>query len=244
MQKTEFALKFETLNNQNDGACPVIIVAAGSSSRMQGTDKQFSLLGGIPVLARTLCAFENSSVISEITVVTRAEKIADIEKLAERYGVKKLKTVIEGGATRADSVRNGIALYKDKANKILVHDGARPLVSDEVIRRVATALKDRDSVTCGVRPKDTIKVINEQSVSVSTPDRASLIAVQTPQGVNVDLFLKITENADMTKFTDDTSVMESAGIETLIVEGDYKNIKITTPEDLDIAEVFACQKEW
>ena len=95
MQKTEFALKFETLNNQNDGACPVIIVAAGSSSRMQGTDKQFSLLGGIPVLARTLCAFENSSVISEITVVTRAEKIADIEKAVNDRDGKDYKTLFQ-----------------------------------------------------------------------------------------------------------------------------------------------------
>ena len=236
MQKTEFALKFKEIGKNNSGF-PVIIVAAGSSSRMQGTDKQFSLLGGIPVLARTLLAFENSAVISEITVVTRSEKIADIKKLGERYSVSKLKNVIEDGSTRAASVRCGIAIYKDKTEKILVHDGARPLVSDEVIHRVVDGLKHFDSVTCGVRPKDTVKEINDQNVSVNTLDRAHLMAVQTPQGVNVDVFLDVTENADMSKFTDDTSVMEFAGKKTLIVEGDYKNIKITTVSDLKSLEV-------
>jgi 2-C-methyl-D-erythritol 4-phosphate cytidylyltransferase len=92
--------------------------------------------------------------------------------------------------------------------------------------------------------KDTIKEVNAQSLSVNTPDRSALVAVQTPQGVNVDIFLKTTENADMSSFTDDTSVMEFAGVSTFIVEGDYKNIKITTPEDIDVAEALAGQKEW
>lgn len=243
MPKTEFALKFEEVR-QTSGGLPVVIVAAGSSSRMQGTDKQFSLLGGIPVLARTLRAFENSPIIGEITVVTRNEKIADIKKLGERYAVSKLKNLVEGGASRAESVRNGISLYRGKAEKILVHDGARPLVTEKIIRDVAEALKIYDSVTCAVKVKDTIKEVNAQGISVNTPDRSALFAVQTPQGVNVDIFLKTTENADMSRFTDDTSVMEFAGVSTFIVEGDYKNIKITTPEDIDVAEALAGQKEW
>ena len=241
--QTELAFRFEEIK-QEKGWLPVVIVAAGSSSRMKGTDKQFSLLGGIPVLVRTLRAFENSSVIGEITVVTRSEKIADIKKLGERYAVSKLKNVIEGGSSRAESVRNGIALYKGKSEKILVHDGARPLVTEQIIRDVATALQTYDSVTCAVKVKDTIKEVNAQSLSVNTPDRSALVAVQTPQGVNVDIFLKTTENADMSSFTDDTSVMEFAGVSTFIVEGDYKNIKITTPEDIDVAEALAGQKEW
>ena len=242
MPKTEFSLKFQTVENNNSGY-PAVIVAAGSSSRMCGTDKQFSLLGGIPVLARTLRAFENCAKISEITVVTREEKIADIEKLAKSFAISKLKNVVVGGSCREESVKNGLILYKDSAEKVLIHDGARPLVSDKIITAVSNALTDSDSVTCAVKLKDTIKQINSDSIAVNTPDRTNLVAVQTPQGVNVGVFLSVAENSDLSSFTDDTSVMESVGKQTLIVEGDYTNIKITTPEDLAVAEAFI-RKEW
>ncbi len=242
MPETKFALKFKAVENANNGL-PVVIVAAGSSSRMGGADKQFSLLGGIPVLARTLRAFENSPFISEITVVTRKEKIADIEKLAQSYSVSKLKNVIEGGSCRAQSVKNGVELYKNTYEKVLVHDGARPLVSADTIKNVYTALAQNNSVTCAVKLKDTIKEINAQNIAVNTPNRNNLVSVQTPQGVNINIFLNTLSTADITTFTDDTSVMEYAGIPTLIVEGDYTNIKITTPEDLAVAEAFL-RKEW
>ena len=242
MPKTKFALKFQTLENANNGL-PVVIVAAGSSSRMGGADKQFSLLGGIPVLARTLRAFENSPFISEITVVTRKEKIADINKLAQSYNVSKLKNVIEGGSCRAESVKFGVELYKNSYEKVLIHDGARPLVSPEIIENVYTALLKNDSVTCAVKLKDTIKEINAQSIAVNTPNRDNLVSVQTPQGVNVKTFLSVLNSADIKTFTDDTSVMEFGGVKTRIVNGDYTNIKITTPEDLAVAEAFI-RKEW
>lgn len=242
MQKLEFALQFEKLENAAEGY-PAIIVAAGSSSRMNGIDKQFALLGGIPVLARTLRAFENSRYISEITVVTREDKIPDIKKLAERYAVSKVKNVIVGGSCREESVKNGVELYRGKCSKILIHDGARPLVSEETIKGVAMALAQFDSVTCGVTPKDTVKCIGKDGIVQNTPDRDTMVLVQTPQGVNVDKFLQVADSHELNGFTDDTSVMEFLGIPTKITAGDYTNIKITTPEDVLVAEGYI-RKEW
>ncbi len=242
MPKLDFALQFEQNEVEIDGI-PVIIVAAGSSSRMRGTDKMFAPLCGIPVLARTLRAFENCPLVSEITVVTRKEKIADVLKLGGSFAVSKLKNVIEGGNCREASVKKGVQLYKDKCDKILIHDGARPLVSGAVIERTVDALKKHDSVTCAVRLKDTVKKIDDKGNVTETPDRSFLMAVQTPQGVNVSKFLSLLDEKAPESFTDDTSVMESGGFITHTVEGDYTNIKVTTPEDIAIAEVYL-GKEW
>ena len=242
MQKTDFALKFTRVEDQINGL-PVIIVAAGSASRMQGLDKIFAQIGGLPVIVRTLRAFENCSAISEITVVTREEKIADIKKLAERYSVSKLKNIVTGGTCREESVKNGILLYKDKSDKVLVHDAARPLVTDSVIKGVVKALESFDSVTCAVNAKDTIKTVDGQGMAADTLDRAKLVCVQTPQGVNVQKFLTVCETEDLTNFTDDTSVMEFLGLPTKITGGDYNNIKITTPEDIAVAEAIL-GKDW
>ena len=243
MQKLDYKLEFEKVQEKT-GIYPVIIVEAGSSSRMKGIDKQFADLGGIPVLARTMRAFENCSAISEITIVTREEKIPDIKRLAERYAVGKLKNVLPGGNCREESVKNAMLLYKDKEEKILVHDGARPLVSDRIITDVVNELKTFDSVSCAVMAKDTIKSIDDKGVVTRTLNREELVCVQTPQGVNVNAFLKVCEEVtDLSIFTDDTSVMEYAGFKTKTTKGDYNNIKITTPEDIEVAEMLI-RKEW
>ena len=235
MPKLEFSLEFDKLDEKT-GSLPVIIVAAGSSSRMQGADKQMLEICGTPVIARTLRAFENCPVISEITVVTKEEKIAQIKKLGERYAVGKLKNIVVGGSCRAESVKNGIELYRDCCEKVLVHDGARPFVSSDVIMRVAEALENYNSVTCAVKINDTVKRVDGGDIVTETVNRDGLVSIQTPQGVNVSLFLKACSEADMTGFTDDTSVMESLGEKTKVVEGDDDNIKITTPRDVLKAE--------
>lgn len=242
MPKLDFALQFEK-NTEALGGIPVVIVAAGSASRMQGIDKMFAPLCGIPILAVTLRAFENCPFVSEITVVTRKEKISDVLKLGRSYAVSKLKNVVEGGDCREASVKNGAMLYKGKCDKILIHDGARPLVTSAVIERTAKGLNDYDSVTCAVKLKDTVKKIDPQGKVIETPDRTALVSVQTPQGVKVSEFLRILEEYDPSNFTDDTSVMEAGGYATYTVEGDYTNIKVTTPEDIAVAEVFL-GKEW
>ena len=243
MPKTDFALQFKKTTPDKDGL-PVIIVAAGSSSRMQGIDKLFAPIGGIPVIAITLRAFENSPLVSEITVVTRKDKQSDISLIAEKYAIGKLKQIVEGGSCREESVKNGVCLYKGREDKVLVHDAARPFITGKVIENVVLALRTSDSVTCAVTVKDTVKTVDENGVVVSTLDRSHLAAVQTPQGVSVAKFLEIAESAeDLAIFTDDTAVMESAGIQTQIVEGDYNNIKLTTPEDMVVAEALV-EKEW
>ena len=242
MQKTEFALEFEKVK-ENGGGIPVVIVAAGNASRMKGQDKQMAELCGIPVIVRTLRAFENCPEISEITVVTKEEKIADIQNLGNRYAVSKLKNIIVGGSCRAESVMKGVALYKGRANKVLTHDGARPLVNNTVIRNVINALNDFGSVTCAVRIKDTVKRVNAEGIATETVNREGLVSIQTPQGVDTEIFLNTCQNSDLSIFTDDTSVMEYAGLKTKIVEGHADNIKITTPEDMAKAENIL-KKEW
>lgn len=242
MQRLEFGLEFEKVKEAT-GSIPVIIVAAGNSSRMKGQDKQMAELCGIPVIARTLRAFENCSYISEITVVTKQEKIADIQKLGKRYAVSKLKNVVEGGSCRAESVMKGVELYRGICEKALVHDGARPFANDTVILNVIEALKEYNSVTCAIPINDTVKRINNDAVATETVNRDGLVAIQTPQGVAVEKFLNTCQNCDLTIFTDDTSVMEYAGEKTKIVEGHPDNIKITTPEDMIKAEAIL-RKEW
>ena len=237
MPKVDFALEYEKVKTQNKGY-PVVIVAAGNSSRMQGTDKLFTNVLGLPVLIRTIKAFEQSPFISGIAVVTREDKIADVKRLAERYAINKLDFIVAGGASREESVKNGLMLYKYRTDKILVHDGARPLVSSQVVENVVSALKENDSVTCAVRVKDTIKTVDGNNFGAVTLKREELVSIQTPQGVDLEKFLAIAEGNNLSAFTDDTSVLEAAGILPKIVEGDYKNIKITTPEDLIIAEAL------
>lgn len=237
MPISQFELKFEKIDTL-DTALPVVVVAAGNSSRMKGRDKQELLLLGLPVLARTLKAFEQSPFISEIVVVTRAEKIEGVFELAKKYGITKLTSAVMGGSCREESVKNGLSLLSSAHTKALVHDGARPLVSLDVISRVATSLKTEDCVVPGIKVKDTIKKVNSEGYAAKTLNREELISVQTPQGVDVEKFLKATENVSLDTFTDDASVLESIGARVKIVEGEQKNIKITTPEDVALAESY------
>jgi 2-C-methyl-D-erythritol 4-phosphate cytidylyltransferase len=130
----------------------------------------------------------------------------------------------------------------ENAEKALIHDGARPFVSDVIIDSVIDGLKEYSAVTCGVKVKDTIKRVSQGGIAEETLERDSLRAIQTPQGVRVQEYLTAVENADIANFTDDTSIMEAAGYKVLIVDGDYKNIKITTKEDLILANAFASEE--
>lgn len=218
---------------------PVIIVAAGSSRRMGGTPKQFIELAGVPVIARTLLAFQNSEVISEILVVTKAEFKEEIRTIADEYNIGKLSCITEGGNSREESVKNGVENLSADETCVLIHDAARPFVTDGVIRAVSNALENADAVICGVPLKDTVKILNTDNTVLSTPDRNSMFCVQTPQGVKIDKFRHaLSLINDLGAFTDDASVMEKAGYTVFTVEGDYNNIKITTPDDLELAEYY------
>ncbi len=236
MNITKPTLQYEVESEKNQGI-PVIVVAAGSSTRM-GTNKQLINLCGLPVLVRTLKAFQLCGGVSNIILVASKENLLSYQKLCDDYMLSKVTDICEGGANRQESVLCGIKRLKDSDEQVLIQDGARPLVNEEIINRVINGLSDYSAVTPVVKVKDTIKQIDENGVVVKTVKRDNLAQVQTPQGVHVREYLSLLEKSDLSTFTDDVSIFEAAGVSVLTVEGDYKNIKITTPEDVVVAEAF------
>lgn len=243
MPFTETKIKYEVLNN-SIGAVPVIIVAAGSSTRMNGVNKQLIPILNVPVLARTLMAFENSPFISNIILVVKTESLFEIQMMCEKYSFSKLSDIVCGGNTRQESVLKGFSRLKSDTEKVLIHDGARPLVDNQTIKNVVLGLEKYSAVTCGVSVKDTIKEIDADRKVVKTLKRDSLVAVQTPQGVRFADYLSAVEKiTDKEAITDDMMIMENAGFTVLTVEGNYKNIKITTMEDINLAESYITGEE-
>lgn len=215
--------------------CGAVIVAAGTASRMQGIDKVMADLGGEPMLLRSVRAFQNSDVIDEIVVVTREDLVEKIQALCAEF--PKVKAVTVGGADRPESVQNGLRCLSDKVRLAAIHDGARPLITDEVIERTVQAAHRYSAAAPGVPVKDTVKVVQGGLVK-STPDRSTLQAVQTPQVFDLDLLRGALEKAkkDNAAITDDCSAVELLGMSVKMVQGDERNIKVTTPMDLKIAE--------
>ncbi len=236
MTKTEIKLEFTTC--ETAVKVPAVIVAAGASTRMNGINKQLAEINGVPVIIRTLMAFQNCDAISNIVLVVKSDDIFSMQCICEKYNIQKLTDIVCGGDNRQQSVLNGIARIDKNTEKVLIHDGARPLVSDKIIRTVISGLEKYSACACAVKVKDTIKEISDNGNIIKTVPRENLVAVQTPQGVRVDEYLKAVNNSDVAVFTDDVSIMEAAGYCCGIVEGDYKNIKITTAEDLISAEAF------
>jgi len=238
MIKTEFELQFSTECFENN-KLPVIVVAAGSSSRMKGINKLFLDFGGMPLVVKTLMAFEKSPLISKIILVTSEENVLEMERLSIEYKITKLTDITVGGANRFSSVLNGIEKLDVADEKVLIHDGARPFVDNKVIGNVCAALQNYDAAVCAVHVKDTVKIANENGNVRETPDRNTLFSAQTPQGVDVKKYKAAAEKiADKNFITDDASVMEAGGYNVKIVMGDYKNIKITTPEDIVVARAI------
>lgn len=244
MLETEFKLEYEIEELSADGGVPVIVVAAGSSTRMNGINKQTAMLCGVPLIIRTLMRFEKCDKISNIILVVKPDELFSMQQLADRYGIKKLTDIVCGGENRQQSVKNGLERLPQNAETALIHDGARPFVTDEIICGVISALSTHNAVTCAVRLKDTVKQVDENGNVLSTPDRNTLVAVQTPQGVNVSDYRAALESAgDLGRFTDDMSVMEAAGHKPFTVPGSYENIKVTTPEDIALAEYLILKDE-
>ena len=212
--------------------CAAVIVAAGSSSRMGGTNKILTVLEKLPVICRTVDAFDRCSLIDEIIVVTQKDLMEKVSRYLAAYG--KMRMVVAGGETRTDSVMAGLAAVSDKAQLVAVHDGARPLVTDEVIRAAVVKAKKFAAAAPAVRVKDTIKVSTDGAVD-ATPDRSTLYAVQTPQCFRRALYTQALAAVTGEKarlVTDDCSLFELAGLPVRLTEGDYANYKITTKEDL------------
>lgn len=236
METLNFTLSYSE-NRKSENAIPVVIVAAGSSTRMKGIAKPFAEIGGIPVIVRTLLAFERSNRISNIVLVTKKEFIPEMQKFADAYAISKLTDIVEGGSNRQESVLCGIKTVKN-AEKVLIHDGARPLVSLDLIDKICDEIKDKPCVICATKVKDTIKSVASDGFVRTTHKRDELYSVQTPQAVDLNDYLKIFENTNTEIFTDDASMFESYNYPVKVVEGEYTNLKITTPEDIALAEFY------
>lgn len=221
---------------KNNKFVSAVIVSAGNSSRMGGVNKQFLEINDIPVIARTIKVFEDSGLIDDIVVVTRECDIDNIKNLISQYNFKKISSVVKGGETRQLSVYNGVINTSEKADFVAIHDGARPLVTEKVICDTLFKAFEFGAAATGVKVKDTVKQVNDCDDIVATPDRAYLRFIQTPQIFNKSLYLDAVNTVENSKdFTDDCMLIEAYGKRVRFVDGDYENIKITTPEDVELA---------
>lgn len=221
--------------------CTAIIMAAGKGKRMQtAVSKQFLPVCGKEILAWTVDVFEKSPLVDTILLMASADGKEDVQHLWDSYGWKKVATVLEGGKERQNSVANGLAAVGEETDIVLIHDGVRPFVTEEMIADSIVAAQAYGGAVIGVPAKDTIKVCSADGLAVETPDRSTLWQIQTPQTFQRDLIVNAYEKADRDGFlgTDDASVAEFAGHQVKVVMGSYRNIKITTKEDLVIAEAF------
>lgn len=238
MEATAVKLEYDICESAK-GGIPAIIVAAGSCTRMNGINKQLLELDGIPVIVRTLKAFEGSPEISRIILVTRKESIVTLQSLADKYMISKLTDICEGGSDRHSSVLCGMERLTADEKKVLIQDGARPFCTAQMIADAAGALKDYDGSLCAVKISDTVKLAASDGTVTGTLDRSMLYSAQTPQGVDVALYKEASaKSEDRSGFTDDASVLESAGHTVKIVEGSPSNIKITTRDDIPLAEAI------
>lgn len=217
--------------------CGAVIVAAGSATRMEGIDKVMALLKGEPMIVHTVRAFQECDAVKEIVIITREDLIIPISDLC--HDMDKVKAVSVGGKSRQESVMLGLNLLSEKCELAAIQDGARPLVTWQLIDRVVRAANTYHAAVPVIPVKDTIKV-TDGALVVSTPDRAKLRAVQTPQVFDFDLLRGALKQAylDGAEVTDDCSAVERLGMSVKTVLGDERNLKVTTPIDLKIAELL------
>ncbi|MBQ8341997.1 MAG: 2-C-methyl-D-erythritol 4-phosphate cytidylyltransferase [Clostridia bacterium] len=221
-----------------------IIVSAGNSTRMGGkTSKQLLQIGGMPVLAHTLLAFENARCINEIVVVARAEDMAAVWTLVEQYGITKVKEVTKGGDTRAASVRRGFRVIDAKSRFVAIHDGARCLITPEHIKKVCRTAYRLRAATAACPVTDTVKLAGRHGYIDKTLDRNKIFLVQTPQVFHADLYRAALANVDDDSLTDDNQLMEKIKHPVKLVDTGKDNLKITTPDDIARAEFILAQRE-
>ena len=217
--------------------CGAVIVAAGNASRMGGIDKILAKIGGEPVISRSVRAFQECDAVAEIVVVTRPELIPEVSKLCG--GNSKVTAVVAGGKDRVESVHLGLNALSEDEKMAAIQDGARPMATWQLIDRCIRAANTYGAAAPAIPVKDTIKVVTGGVVS-STPERETLKAVQTPQVFDFDLLRCALQKARLedAKITDDCSAVENMGMSVKIEEGDERNLKITTPLDLILAEMI------
>lgn len=217
-----------------------IIPAAGQGVRFGGpVGKQFRTLCGKPVILHTLEAFEACSLISGIVLVAPEGDIPDLERLLQGSCLTKVEKIVKGGKMRQDSVQKGLEALTP-CELVVVHDGVRPLVTPDLITRTIVAARDHGAAVCGLPIRETVKKIGPQQQVVTTVDRDNLWSVQTPQAFQYVLLRRALQRAKEENFygTDEAMLVERMGEPVKMVEGEAYNIKITTPEDLAMAEMF------
>lgn len=226
--------------------CTAVIVAAGKGKRM-GTEisKQFLPLGGKEILAHTVEKFEKAESIRDIILVTGEDSLQDVQEMAQEYGWEKIRSVVAGGKERQDSVWNGLQEVSDDTEIVLIHDGVRPFVTEDILNGSIETALEMGGCVAGVPAKDTIKVCNGGNIAVETPDRSTLWQIQTPQTFRRERIIKAYEQAKTDGFvgTDDASLAEHSGYPVKVMMGSYRNIKITTKEDLLIGEAFLKEEQ-
>lgn len=221
--------------------CCAIIVAAGESTRMAlGFSKQFIPLCGVPAIVHTLFAFDAAETVQSVIVVCRREDMPEMKEFIEKYKIKKVALIVEGGATRQQSVASGVKAAPEDAAFFAIHDGARSLITPEEID-----ISVKDGIHCGasalaVPAKDTIKITGKDNFVISTPERSTLWAVQTPQVFERELYFNAMQQAerDHADYTDDCQLVEHIGVKVHLCMGTYTNIKLTTKNDVYTAEAI------
>ena len=219
-----------------------IVLAAGSGKRMNSkVHKQYLIIQDRPVLYYSLKAFEDSAVDEIVLVVGKGEEEFCRKEVVDKYGISKVKAIVEGGKERYHSVFEGLKQTSD-ADYVLIHDGARPFVNQDIIRRCMQEVQKYQACVVGMPVKDTIKIADEEGYAKQTPDRKNVWMIQTPQTFSYALIYEAYEEmlkTEDTAITDDAMVLERIkGKKSKLIEGSYRNIKITTPEDLLIANVY------
>jgi len=223
--------------------CTAVIAAAGSSGRMCGEDKLFVEIAGKPALAHTLCAFQSTGLVDEIIVVARAEKFEHVGELCRQHGIEKATKVMAGGPTRLESVMSGVLAASKKARIIAIHDGARPCVDSGVIERAISSASQHHAVAPAVPVSSTLKRAENGNV-LETVDRDGLFEIQTPQVFTAEVIKAALTNAinKAADVTDDCMAAELIGAKVRITEGSRSNIKLTTSEDIAIAEAILMKR--
>ena len=219
-----------------------IVLAAGSGKRMNSkVHKQYLIIQDRPVLYYSLKAFEDSVVDEIVLVVGKGEEKFCRKEIVDKYGISKVKAIVEGGKERYHSVFEGLKQTSDE-DYVLIHDGARPFVNQDIIRRCMQEVQKYQACVVGMPVKDTIKIADEEGYAKQTPDRKNVCMIQTPQTFSYALIYEAYEEmlkTEDTAITDDAMVLERIkGKKSKLIEGSYRNIKITTPEDLLIANVY------
>lgn len=236
---------FFNKKDKKDEIVSAVIVAAGSSQRMGGENKLMLPIGGAPILAHTIAAFDTAPSISEVIVVCREQDVAEYGRLREQYSLQKLTTITIGGNSRTASARAGIAACNPNATHISIHDGARPFVSVEVIEETIAAAIRYGAASPVVPIKDSVKKVDENGFITCDVARDTIMAVQTPQIFKKSIICEALEKAEQEgcTFTDECAAVEAFGVLVYGTQGDYENIKITTQHDLLVGELIQQERE-